>query len=549
MTLVQHTTETGVQWVNASGLEVSEIGSQVDQVARQLASWVDDTQGRRRPHLFDRTSYATPRNPFQAMKVARGAVENDDIVSSVADVSEGLAHQGCKWESEHPDDADAFNQMSRDLDLDSFVRVWHREEFTYSQVVVGMWWGYSKYKVRGKGTAGNKRRKEYDIACPQALTVLDPLRVVPLPPGPFGQDRLAWHASRSEMAGYLEMLVGEEAMDPVMGSFFAGPVTGLSRAHKAELTAWGIDPNRLILLNEKAVFRHTLTKATYEPFTQLRMRSVFGLLDLKQQVMEADRVSLVGAANYILLVKKGTKDDPASQEELDNLNANMKTLAKLPVIVGDHRLEIEIITPEQQYVLDPNKWDVIDSRVLSRVMGTLAAGAQIKDRSSGSINPGTAVGRGLENRRHMMKRALEKHIARAVVDHPYNAGKFEDEPNLAFTPRRIQVVSDVEFAQQVMALRTQKELSRESTLEHFGFDQATEAQRREYEEEEFDDIFQTQVPFSAGGAPPAAGQQPEDPTVSGARGGRPRGGGDTAQNPTKQTRRQDKGNGARSEGQ
>ena len=123
----------------------------------------------------------------------------------------------------------------------------------------------------------------------------------------------------------------------------------------------------------------------------------------------------------------------------------------------------------------------------------------------------------------MMKRALEKHIARAVVEHPDNEGKFEDEPNLAFTPRNVQLDTDAEIAQAIMALRTQKELSRESTLEYFGFDQATEAQRREFEEESgFDDIFQTQVPFSAGGRRPARGPAgSEAPQVSGARGGRP----------------------------
>ena len=108
------------------------------------------------------------------------------------------------------------------------------------------------------------------------------------------------------MAEYRTMLDGP-VMDPVMGAFSAGPITGLSRSVKAELTSWHIDPERLIRLNPRSVFRHTLTKATYEPFAQLRLRSVFPLLDLKQQLMEADRVALVGAANYILLVRRAPR--------------------------------------------------------------------------------------------------------------------------------------------------------------------------------------------------------------------------------------------------
>lgn len=547
MTLVQMpTAEAGVVWVNAAGVEVTPgMRSEVDRLARQVASWVDDTQGRGKSHLFDRTAYATPTNPFDMMRVAKGAVENDDVVGAVADAVEGyLLHQGFKWEAANEEDADVFNQISRDLNLDAQLRTWNREEFQFSQVVVGLWWGTRQYTVRGKTEAGTKRKKKYDIACPVAMTFLDPLKVVPLPPGPFGQDRLAWHASRDEYSEYVAMTDGMRPFDPVMSEFFAGRVTGLSMEAKSQLAAWKINPERLIWLNPRNVFRHTRTKAPYEPFPAVRLKSVFPLLDLKQQQMEADRVSLVGAANYILLVKKGIKDDPASQEELDNLNAGMKTLAKLPVIVGDHRLEIEIITPDQQYTLDHEKYDTLDSRILSRTLGTLTAGSSsVGERSTGAISPGTSVGRMLQSRRDMMKRTIESEIARAIVDHPYNVGKFDEEPNLSFTQRNITVVSDVEFAQQVMALRTQKEISRESTLDYFGFDQATEAQRREMEEERFDDIFQTEVPFSGGGpggqgGPNGAG---EDPTVSGARGGRPQGGGQSPQSPQAQTKRRSNG--------
>lgn len=68
-----------------------------------------------------------------------------------------------------------------------------------------------------------------------------------------------------------------------------------------------------------------------------------------------------------------------------------------------------------------------------------------------------------------------------------------------------------------MSLRTQRELSRESTLEFFGFDQEVEAQRRLNEEESgMDNIFGSQVPFSS-------------PQMDGAQGGRPFGGGQSPQ--------------------
>jgi hypothetical protein len=135
------TAESGVAWVNSSGIKTEIVSEAVEPVARELANWVSSVQGRSRSTLFDRQAYVQPDNPYKMMKVASQAVTNDDVVGGVCDVTEGLMLQGIKWESEDPDDADVFNQIARDLNLDDFARQWHREEFKFSQVIVGVWWG------------------------------------------------------------------------------------------------------------------------------------------------------------------------------------------------------------------------------------------------------------------------------------------------------------------------------------------------------------------------------------------------------------------------
>lgn len=563
-----------VGWVDATGLPVGLLAGPVEQIGRELARWVDGTRAAtQKLSLFDRNAYAAPDNPYAQMRIARDAVRNDDVIGGVADVTEGLIFQGVKWEAPDPDDADIFNQISRDLNLDDLIRVIHREDYTYSQVVLGIYWGRKKYKVRGHNIVEPKpikqtdpmtglpsytptmnddtgkpvkpkkikRKREYDIVCPLGITVLDPLRVVPLSPGPFGQDVLAWQATPAEYRTY-ELLLNGEIVDPVMERFFL-QVYNPPREEADQLVRFGIDPKRLVILNPDNVFRICRTKPSYSRWPDLRMRSVFSLLDLKQQLIEADRVSLVGAANYILLVRKGTKDDPADQSEIDNLKENFQVVAKLPVIIGDHRLEIEIITPDQQFTLDTDKYDVIDRRILSRCLGALSV-ASSGQRNESTLTIARGVARLLESRRHMVKRALEKHIARATVDHPFNVDKFDDEPNLAFTPRNVQLDSDAQITQAVMALRTQKELSRESVLEWFGFDQEVEAQRREYEEESgLDAVFGTTIPFNSPGnnggpVPPGQGPNggPAAPQVTGAQGGRPVGGGRTPQSPQAQNK-------------
>jgi hypothetical protein len=548
---VQPLPESEVGWVNASGVDDRVIQGGVEKIGREVSKWIESQRAsRQKMSMFDRSSYVAPDNPYGQMEIARRAVENDDVVGGVADVTEGLAFQGMEWEGDDADDADVFNQISRDLDLDKVVRTWWREEFTYSQVVMGMWWGQKEYTVRGyappkeealvkvpgdplmgtvdgfeeprdpdtnrpiKPKRGPKRKKKYNIWCPTGVTFLDPMRVVPVGSGMFGEDRLAWQATEGEITAFKRVMDGTR-FDPIMERFFIAPyIPSQDEAHSLE--AMGIDTRRLLELNPEFVFRHTVTTPDYRRFADVRLKGTFSLLDLKTQLMEADRVMLVGAANYILLIKKGEKDDPALPAELSNLKDNFQVLAKLPVIISDHRLSVEIITPAQDSVLTSEKYDTIDRRILNRALGSLTVTGS-GQRNESTLTVARGVARLLESRRLMIKRELEKRIARTVVEHPSNKGKFEDEPNIAFIPRNVQLDSDAQVVQAVMSLRTQRELSRGSILEFFGFDQEVEAQRRLNEEESgMDAIFGSMVPFSS-------------PQMDGAQGGRPMGGGQSPQ--------------------
>lgn len=507
----------------------NQLDPRMRQIAAQLSRWVDNAKAvTNRSSMFDRGAYVAPDNPYRQMAIARKAVTDDDVVSAAAEVTEALAFSGVKWESREPDEADVFNQMAGEMNLDALVRKIHRERFTYSQTILGFWWGHGTFKVRGKTTKGNERKKTYDVWYPKAVTTLDPTKVVPVGMLAFGQERLAWQATPQEIEQYQRVLDGT-LQDDLMSRFYAGQYVVADTDELQELSALGVDVSRLVLLNDAYIKRHTDTKQDFARFPDVRMRRVFKLLDLKQQLMEADRVTLIGAANYILLVRKGSKEDPAYPEEIQNLRENFDYVAKLPVIISDHRLEIEIITPKQDFTLQSEKYDVLDSRIAAAVLGLFTVvNAYPGISADSSIQQGRIIAKGLENSRHMIRRFLEKEIAKAVVEHPRNAGVFKHEPNLAYVPAHVALDDDTGWAQAIMALRTQKELSRESVLEYFGFDQEVEAMRRTLEEDVYDDIFQTVVPFSSpDGQPPAA------QGAAGAKGGRPAGGGTPTKNPSK----------------
>jgi hypothetical protein len=548
-------------WVGASAVNLTDLPDEVilpsvRETAQYLQNWVRETRAQKaKPgSLFDRTKFTAPKGPYEEMEVARTAVRDDDVVSAAADVTEGLILQGTAWGSSSEKAADVMNQVSAGLDLDGYLRAAYREQFTYSQVVSAVWWGRRDFVPRVRTTSdtpnadGSKRtypqRKAITLNVPTRIVTLDPRKVVPIGDTIFGEQRLAWHATAGMMSAWTAMEDHPIASyDATMAALFLGPYTP-SDDEAMRLSEWGVDPKRLIEFRPGAVWRHTRTKPDYEPFPDLRMRSVFRLLDLKQQLLESDRVMLVGAANYILLVKKGSDAQPASQPEVDNLKEGFQVIAKLPVIVSDHRLSIEIISPKLDATLIADKYDLLDSRILARLFGapTVNSGAR-GDQTAGTTT--RMMQRHLETQRHMLRRTVEERIRDAIWEHPGNAEalrqfKPDEKPSLFFTPRNVQLDNDSQVIASIMAARQSRDLSRESFLETLGFDQDVEAQRMKREADLYDDIFQTQVPFSADGGDgnQGAGDKPSEPSqVSGARGGRPAGGGQSPQSAKGQVKR------------
>lgn len=550
--------------------------------AKEISKWAQNLRvAQQKGTMFDRAAYTPPENIYDEMRSARIAITNDDVVSGVADITESFAFQGVKWESTDADEADIFNQWAADINLDGLLRRIWREEFACSQAIVAMIWGWREYTVRGRtieadkdaaqpGAAGTpdtgalgtqivnqppnapqlnapgpvkkprgrKRRKKYRLWVPVDVRVLDSTKIVPVDFSPMADETLAWFADEAEWQRYEQVNAGR-LYDPGMEAFYLGKYTP-PEAEADRLRAMGIDPERLLLLNPEMVWRHTLTKADYDRFADVRLKSCFGLLDLKRQLMNSDRAALIGAANYILLVRKGTDDMPAQQEEIDNLKENYNFIAKMPVIISDHRLDIEIVAPKTDLTLQAEKYDLLDTRLLMRMLGTLSLGAR-GQRNETNLTLSHAVARMMENRRHMIRRALEKNIARVVVEHrrnrnPDGSQKIENKPSLVFLPRHVTLGFDQALVQALMSLRTQREISRETILENFGLDQATEAMRMDYEEEVYDDIFQTRIPFAApgvGGNPNNPNEPTGDPQSDGAKGGRPNGGGEPSGDATK----------------
>jgi hypothetical protein len=859
----------GTTVINATDVATPQVYEAMSQQDRALIStfeaWIDNTRpkglyaeeavgsyggtNRRNGGIFMRDRYITPLRPWDQMRLAYDAVTGDDIVAGVCETTESLAFSSMDFFALDADEQDVYNQIAAKIDLDRRMREIWRDLFITSQAYVAVWWETQTFKVRGKTLDGNQRRKSMTIKAPSEMSLLDPLKVVPVGSTLFGKERLAYIATPDEAAMFDEILGGDKAMDDEIVRRLVTARYQPPRQEILELTTLGVPSTKdLYLLNPDNVFRHTLTRPSYERLAPVRMKNVFELLDMKAQLRQMERAHLIGAAlrvdqriatpegwkpigaaqvgdqvfsvdgtpaaitgvypqgirpihkvtftdgaftycdpshlwtvknrwgrervlrldeimaeglfqdngttgrrihrhripiaaplelpeanlpldpylvgymlgdgsltqsmpkitcaepeddqpwravlppgvsatqyekregfcnqyglrsdtwhynpvmeglraagiwgmacedkfipdqylwastpqrwallqglcdsdghshqaggvefvtisqklvegithlaqslggvakaaireprdgirrrlyrvwvslpgpeapfrikrkvltwkprkcqyvraihavepvepaeavcikidredglfltegmlathntNFIIIITKGSDQLPAKPEELANLQNMVRTLARVPVLVGDHRLNVEIVTPKLDNTLKAERWNTIDSRISGRllqllVLGNYAAGAAGDD----SIKLVKVIARGMESRRHMIKRSLERYVFKPLLD---KNPELESMPKLEFHPRAIALDFDAAYASFLFDLRQANEISRETILNQFDLDEALEAELRKREMVEYDHIFQTQVPFSTPNpAIPAPGQ-------------------------------------------
>ncbi len=500
----------GVVVINDSGVETSQVLDTIGQsVAPELAAisrWTTTTHAPSRSGgMFERDRYVTPGNIYDQFRTAHDAAESDDIVSGVIEMTESLAFNRISFRCEDPDQENIWDQFAEDIDLDSRVREMWREMFKVSQFYALNWWGVKNYRVSGRTPAGVQRKKTFNgLRMPIGITMLDPLKVMPVGNLMFNQEKLAYIADWAELDEFDRAAAGDPDADPIAKEIVLGRYIP-NDMERRQLSNYGAAYDRMFLLDPRKVWRHTDTRSQYERFASVRMKSVFELLDLKHQLRMMDRVHLIGSTNYIVLVTKGSDTLPANQKEIASLQSQVRMVAQVPIIVGDHRLKVEIITPKTDTTLSLEKHSMLDQRIAARLFGMfMTGGATSGGKSDDSVKIAKLVAKGLQSRRHMLVRAVERNIIKpAMQANP----ELTDMPKMRVHPTRIDLEFDAATVQFLLDLRDRGDLSRDSILNEMDFDQEDEAMMRKREAELFDDDFApVAVPFSA---PPGDGAKPK----------------------------------------
>ncbi len=465
-------------------------------VEKALVNWGRNT--RKQGSIFDRDRFVTPDKIFHQFKMAMDASESDDVVSGIVETTEALAYNKISITSDNEDEEDIWNQIIEDLDLITRMREMWREMFIVSQFYCGIVWGRKTYTVRGNGGA-RRRRKSYDLVIPIGLTLFDPMTILPVGSFMFRKDQLVYIADKAQAGTIDQVLAGDNSTDLVVDEFLKGRYE-LDRPDRNRLQeVTGADYlEGTFLMNTENVFRHTATRPDYQRFATVRMKSVFELLDLKQQLRQMDRAHLLGGTNFIIVFKRGSDEHPARAGDLSSLKTQVQNAARIPVIIGDHTIDVEIITPKLDKTMLPERYNTLDARITARLYqimmtGNYSAGAKGDD----SIKLARLIARSMESRRQGIGDIVTKNVLLTTFER--NIPQFKHMPKLNFHPKRIALDFDATMASYMLDLRDRGDLSRETILKEIDLDQDDELRLRK-RERAYDKFFTaTNVPFGAAG--------------------------------------------------
>lgn len=525
-------TPPSVHYINESGLPDDEVIQGVRrsrQVGQELANLVEQwqqslTQRERSgtADMFGRKQWNGAGHIFATFGKLAHAVKHDDILSTLADVTEALSYKKCRFEMTNEDQQDIWDQWAREVDLDSRLRELHREMYKFSQVNVGLWWETRTYTVRSSpvgearrmlsdepARGGNRRRrKTITMRVPTAMTVFDPTKVLPVGTLMFGREQFAYCASRAEHEAFLDVEAGQ-SIDPTVARLLQGRWRpSVAEVHLCQ--ELGVDPDRLWLFRPGALFRHCATRASYERFAEPRLEPALELIAMKQALRGSDYSSLQANANFIIVITKGTDTLPAKPAEIENLKEQSRVVARMPVLVGDHRLHVEIVSPPLENTMMETRWQVLDSRLVFKALRSFAPIVVTSSANGTGVSEmSRVVSEGLENSRHQLVRALERHIFTPVMD---GSDDLDEFPTLAFLPKHITLDFKADIMNAILKLRDRGDISRETTLDELDFDQDVEVRRRARERKDYDPIFQSGTPYGSPSMNPY-GTDPQQPAA------------------------------------
>ena len=466
--------------------------------------------------LMARREFRTPADIPDEIRLARSLAERDDDVAAVLGEMIGLAFSD-GVQARHKDEKTqaAFHAINESTNLEGALANMYREWLIAAQVTTTTL--FTREDVDYE-LSGAERSLSASMAVPR-VGVLPSENIRVIGNDTLGTAVLAYDPDNEVLARWLEEYFGSRTTaarkaelgrkDRVSAAMFVGKVA----VDPMEANALPSRTGYLYLLNPRIAQRSTMPKGSWKHPRPLMTRN-FPLLEAKRLLNVMDFALLQGGSNFIVVAKKGSDQRPAKGREIQNLREVVRRASKVGVIVGDHRLSFEIITPKLDELLKPEK---------RKLLGRKMAMALMRTAENSAENTG---GEGMEAEVEILSRIITwdraqlcQHVQRNVY-----VEMVKRNPDILKGPARLWLLKLIlqgtqYFNDLVLKLRDRGDISRRTAVEAGGFDYEGEKAERERELANGDDeiLIPGVIPHTS---PEQPGQQP-NPADNG--GGRPNG--------------------------
>jgi hypothetical protein len=513
---------------NRTGLPDDEIFSAVrshwvENAAMQLGQpssfQLYATQGQ--GSMLARTPFRTPQNVIEEIKLARQMVDQDDDLKATIGYLANIAF-GDGMRNQHPDEKTQalFNRIAREMNLDYVWQELYREWLIASQVNTVTVFTRKRLNFNPDGTEDNVSSQ---VTCPLTGVIpAEDIRV--LGTDLFGNADLAYKPPEQHLESWLREFFAKETTaarrdemrrdNPILAALFVEEVQ--VPWNDMDLFSSG---QTLYRLNKRLVRRTTMAKGAVA-YPRPLLTANFALLEAKRLLNVMDYALLQGGTNYIVVAKVGSDQKPGTQPEVDNLMDQVRSASKSGVLVGDHRVSIEIITPKLDELLSPSKRKLL-GRKLSMLLLRLPEQVTGDGGTEGIKAEQAGIATNVMGDRRQLRRHIERHVWDETADR--NPGTFtKGAPSIWFP--RIVLAGVKDFQEAVTAARDRGDIPRRYAVEMLGYDYDSGLAERKRELARGDDDILTpaSVPFSSPqNQDPNAPQDPNQPPQSP---GRPPGG-------------------------
>jgi hypothetical protein len=473
--------------------------------------------------MLARTPFRTPRDVIEEIKLARTVTDTDDDVGGIMGQMIAIAF-GEGVVNQHRDETtlEFFNQIAAPtgMNLEMVLAEMYREMLIAASVTTI--------------TLFTRKRMQYfplksDIPVAAQLQVpnvgilpAENIRVISN--DVLGNGELAFHVEDYNLKNWLDEYFSQSTsgqrkavmamQEPVAASVFTGKI--MMPYNDGDAASRGMT---LYTLNPRMVHRTSMPKGA-GPYARPMLTRNFALLEAKRLLNLMDYALLQGGTNYIVVAKKGSDELPAQQPEIDNLVDQVSHASRSGVMVGDHRLSIEIITPKLDELLNPAKRKLLGRKIK---MGLMRQSEEVTSDSGtqGASNEMELTGRVVSyDRRIIMRHAQATFYDETAVR---NRATFDQGAPSIWAPK-IVLAGVKDFWSNLLQARDRGDIPRRWVVEALGYDYDAALAEREREIQRGDDdiLMPASVPFSNPGDPQDNG--PGRPVGSSSNNGR---GGDT----------------------